>query len=104
MKHRILLILSDSECVIAVNETPCQQQSLVTAILVFAISSHAVPRNAFRLLLFTGLGMKFCHFLETRVDGPIFVPQSLMMIPFKHALLPSLSVPCHCDQKLHPHD
>ena len=70
MKQRILLIWSDSERVIAVNETPCQNQFLVAASFVFAISFHAVPRNAFRLLLFTGLEMKFCHFLGTGVDGP----------------------------------
>ena len=71
MKQRLLLILSDSEHVIfAVNETPCQNQFLVAASLFFAISFHAVPRNALRLLLFTGLETKFCHFLGTGVDGP----------------------------------
>ena len=70
MKQRLLLILSHSERVIAVNETPCQNQFLVAASLVFAISFHAVPRNALRLLLFTGLETKFCHFLGTGVDGP----------------------------------
>ena len=62
--------MSDSERVIAVNETPCQNQFLVAVSFVFAISFHAVPRNAFRLLLFTGLEMNFCHFLGTGVDGP----------------------------------
>ena len=70
MKQRLLLILCDSKHVIAVNETPCQHQFVVAASLVFAICFHAVPRNAFRLLLFTGLEMKFCHFLGTGVDGP----------------------------------
>ena len=69
MKQRLLLILSHSKRVIAVNETPCQNQFLVAASLVFAISFHAVPRNALRLLLFTGSETKFCHFLGTGVDG-----------------------------------
>ena len=40
MKQTILLICSNSQHVIAVNETPCQHQFLVTASLVFAISFH----------------------------------------------------------------